>query len=176
MKARYNLKEPGFCRVSFFLHSQLLLKWIFVCLLALSGCAANSTTIDNKKTKPAGRPTVKQQPFSLDIKAEGTLIEVRSGVVSQHQNLIFRLIKIEDSRCAIGVTCIWAGQLLVTLEVSDNQTESLEIKLVRKRKAETVFTFGYGFRLLNVEPHPQKDKTIQFSEQIVQIEIVKIAK
>lgn len=165
VNARYNLKEPGLCRVSL-LHSRLIIKWMMVCFFALTGCTAKSTTVNNNIAKP-------EEQTAKGI-AVGSAVELQAKVVSQYQNLMLRLIKIEDSRCAVGETCIWAGQLVVTLQVTNNQNESVEITLLRKREAETVFNFGYSFRLLNVEPHPKRGKSIQFSEQIVQIEIVKV--
>jgi hypothetical protein len=161
----YNLKELGLCRASLF-RSRLIIKWTMLCFFALTGCTAKSTTVNNNIAKTESR-------IAKGITLDST-VELQAKEVSQYQNLTLRLIKIEDSRCTIGETCIWAGQLVVTLQITNNLNKSVEIKLIRKREAETAFNFGYSFRLLNVEPHPKRGKTILFSEQTVQIEIVKV--
>jgi hypothetical protein len=86
-----------------------------------------------------------------------------------------RLISLEDSRCPIGMKCIWAGQLIVTLEVLNEFEEKIEVKLTRKREPEIAHAFGYRLLLLSVEPYPKKGKDIQLSDQIIQFEITKLA-
>jgi hypothetical protein len=166
------LKELGLCRASFS-SSKISLKFAFTLLMAASGCTANSSTIDKAIPKPAVPSSVEQKPTLLDIDVSGAIVELRSTHDYQFQDLNLRLMSVEDSRCAIGETCIWAGQMVVNLEVSNNQDKALELKLVRKRESEVVFALGYSFRLVNVDPHPQKGVAIQFSDQLVEVEIVK---
>lgn len=71
--------------------------------------------------------------------------------------------------------CIWAGQLIVTLEVLNEFEEKTEVKLTRKREPEIAYALGYRLLLLSVEPHPKKGKDIQLSDQIIEFEITKLA-
>lgn len=63
---------------------------------------------------------------------------------------------LEDSRCAIGVQCVWAGQLRLRVRIDfPNGVVSQELTL---GKAEPV---GPGtLTLVEANPHPEKDKTI----------------
>lgn len=103
-----------------------------------------------------------------------SIVTMRIKQVLTYQDLKLHVVAVEDSRCALGVTCIWAGQLLVTLEVSNEHEEKVEVKLIRKREPEMAKAFGYSFLLLTVEPHPKKGKVIQLSEQVITVKIIKM--
>lgn len=163
-------KEPGIRQVPFS-HNRSLLKLVTLCVLGLIGCSANSNTTINA-TKVEKQANLDHSPMMADMKVGETIAELTSGVKVEHGGLILDLLQVNDSRCPIGETCIWAGQIEVLLRVSGVQLEPTDIKLVRKREANTVFAAGHGFRLLDVKPHPQKDVTIQTSEQTAQIGIV----
>ncbi|KXI27146.1 hypothetical protein [Paraglaciecola hydrolytica] len=145
-----------------------MLKLIFILLMTLSACAGSSTKTVN--TTDIASQSIKQHPAANAEETTETL-ELHFAQVIQFQNINLRLIDIEDSRCAIGVTCIWAGQMVVKLEVSNGKGEPTQIKLIHKREPVVVDVFGYSMGLLNIDPHPKKDKVIQASEQIVQLEI-----
>jgi len=145
-------------------------KFIYIFLIALSGCIADSSTLAATDT---ATPTETQQSSSLTNEELSTVVEINVEQVITYQNLTLRLIAVEDSRCATGVTCIWAGQLVVTLEVSNDLGEQQEVKLIRKREPEEATAFGYSLLLLDVEPHPKEGKVIQASDQIVKLQMQK---
>jgi hypothetical protein len=149
-----------------------MFKLIYISLIALTGCNAGSTTaIETDTGTKVSSQT--QQSLALSNEELGVEITLGSAQVIKYQNLNLRLLAVEDSRCATGVECIWAGQLLVTLEVSNEQGESEEVKLIRKREPEIANIFGYSLSLLDVEPYPKEGKIIQLSDQIVKLHISK---
>jgi hypothetical protein len=143
-------------------------KLIYVLLIAFSGCLSGTQTA----VEPSGdtRPIVSAQGSNI----LDSVISLDNEQVTNHQNLVLRLVDIEDSRCPTGVTCIWAGQLVVTLEVSNEFEEKIMVKLVRKRESEVAYAFGHRLLLLDVAPHPKKDKVIRLNEQTVQLELEKV--
>ncbi|WP_340679575.1 hypothetical protein [Paraglaciecola sp.] len=145
-------------------------KLIFIFLIALSACVASSAITVNSNDVTSQSI---EQPDALNKDATAKTIELGFNQTTQFENLSLRVINIEDSRCAIGVTCIWAGQIVVNLAVSNKNGEPVPIKLLRKRESEVAYVFGYALRLLNVEPHPKKGRVIQLNEQAIELEIVK---
>lgn len=149
-----------------------MFKLIFISLIALSGCITDSSSITETVTDTEISPQIQQSPDLSDV-PHGSVITITVKQIVQYQNLKIRLLAVEDSRCATGVTCIWAGQLVVTLEVLNEKAEKEEVKLIRKREPEVANAFGYSLLLLSVEPHPKKAKTIQLSDQVIKFRIVK---
>lgn len=149
-----------------------MFKIICIFVIALSGCVAGGSTIAETATA-AKSPTQTRQSLALNSQKLGSIIAIRAEQVSTYQNLKLRLVSVEDSRCATGVACIWAGQLVVTLDVSNERAEQIEVKLIRKREPEIAKAFGYNLLLLDVEPHPKKGKAIQISDQVIKLKIVK---
>ena len=147
-------------------------KLIYILYIALSGCIVGSSTI--AETASNTKVSSPQQNSVLSNEGLATVMVIRAKQVLAYQNLKLRLIAVEDSRCAIGVACIWAGQLVVTLEVSNAQQEKREVKLIRKREPEMATAFGYSLLLLGVEPHPKKGNVIQFSDQVIKLKIFKL--
>jgi hypothetical protein len=149
-----------------------MFKLIFISLIALSGCIADSSTITETVTDSEISPQIQHDP-ELPNAQHGSVITIAVEQIVEYQNLKIRLLAVEDSRCATGVTCIWAGQLVVTLEILNEKSEKEEVKLIHKREPEIANAFGYSLLLLSVEPHPKKGKTIQLSEQVIKFTIAK---
>lgn len=87
-------------------------------------------------------------------------------------DLELRWLDFEDSRCAIGVTCVWAGRMAATVEIRRG-TERREIRLSNNLKAEppAASAFGYAFRLLGMEPHPKQGVEVSRSARTLEIGI-----
>lgn len=118
-------------------------------------------------------------PFALDAGSgssgdeDGTQVELRFDETAKHRDLELRWIELEDSRCPIGVACVWAGQIVATVEVARGEEESVELDLVHRIKGPpaTSRAFGYELRLLGVDPHPKQGTTPERSDYIARIEI-----
>lgn len=83
----------------------LLRTALVMFFVVLAGCA----------TDPTGNPG----GVTPTSPAMHTIVLVRGQqVVIADQSLTIGLVEINDSRCPIKVTCIWAGHAAVTLQVS----------------------------------------------------------
>ena len=80
--------------------------------------------------------------------------------------LTFEAVR-EDSRCPVGVTCIWAGDAVVAVTVDDTGgggTRTLvEFHTNPSVDAEAVFG-GYTLRLVGLSPVPREGSTIEVDE------------
>lgn len=82
---------------------------------------------------------------------------------------------ISDSRCPIGVTCIWAGEVVFTVTVSKNDTivssETFKIPPTsytdQERKLLTLEN-GLTLCLYNVMPFPKAEKKIATKDYYLQ--------
>lgn len=103
----------------------------------------------------------------------GTRVELRFDDTTKYQDLELRWLEIEDSRCPVGVACVWAGQILVIVEVSRGEEEPVEIELVHRIKGPPPMSraFGFELRLLGVDPHPEEGISPERSDYVAQIEI-----
>ena len=145
-------------------------KLNFFFLFALTACAGNANNLSKvaKSTQqvPEQSPPVMQQE-------QATIIALHYQQTVRFQNLSLRVTSIEDSRCAIGLSCIWAGQMLVGLDIATDNGQGAQIKLVHKREAQTEKVFGYTLQLIDIEPQPKKGRVTHINQQIVRLHIVK---
>ena len=148
-----------------------MFRVVFILIIALSGCFASNTVI-SKNDLNTSIAVKEQRKLVASNNIPASVITIGASRASSYQDLKLRVINVEDSRCPTGAACIWAGQLVVTLEVSSERYQTETIKLVRKREAEIANAFGLDFLLLNVEPYPKEGKVIQQSDQIITLQIV----
>ena len=97
-------------------------KLVYIFLIAFSGCFAGTQTVAETSSNKGPLTPIQENPTLSSV------ITLGIEQVTNYQNLELRLVDIEDSRCATGVTCIWAGQLIVTLEVSNEVGEKTAVK------------------------------------------------
>lgn len=100
------------------------------------------------------------QPFELALKQTATLPAGSGGPAS------LTLTAVEDSRCPIGMQCIWAGYVAVTLALTDDAAPaqpvriSLHFKDLTRYSADsaavTLNQKSYWLRLLDVTPYPSR--------------------
>jgi hypothetical protein len=61
----------------------------------------------------------------------------------------------EDSRCAVDVQCVWAGEGVVVLRLSEPGREAAEVTL-RTTEGKNAGTYGdYRVSLKNLDPKPR---------------------
>lgn len=125
---------------------------ITILLFVLSGCKKNSGEDD----------------FVLEKE-----LNLKAGEVytAQKDNLTVTVKKITDSRCPIGVVCVWAGEASVWLDVNDGKSWEVVLKTVHQ-PADTVN--NYIFRLINVLPYPVYQVEVPDSEKVVVLQIEKL--
>ena len=64
---------------------------------------------------------------------------------------------LEDSRCPSRVTCVWAGQAIITVRVQqgEGETTSFEMNSNPSLKQDTITYAGYEIQLTQLDPYPQ---------------------
>lgn len=73
----------------------------------------------------------------------------------------------EDSRCPVGVECIWAGQAVIELEIAHDGNPIEIITLISQAGRDELALKqinGYLFRLEKVEPPRTKDVELKQSD------------
>lgn len=134
--------------------------------IALAACSGGN---------PAGPETVTAPEPSATALASGeaATVELRYDQPLVHEDLELRLVEIGDSRCPIGVACVWEGEVGVTLEVVRGSEAPVEVKLTLPARTDRdkAVVQGYLLRLLAVEPHPKYGVTTPREAHVVRLEI-----
>jgi len=79
---------------------------------------------------------------------------------------------LEDSRCPVDVTCIWAGLAEVSLQVAVSGQER-EISLSTSPPENSAVFENYTFLLISVRPVPRSDQTMDRSAYFVTVRVDK---
>ena len=77
---------------------------------------------------------------------------------------------LEDSRCPVDVTCIWAGLAEVSLQVSVSGQER-EISLSTSPPENSAVFENYTFWLILVRPVPRSDQSTDRSAYVVTVRV-----
>ena len=77
---------------------------------------------------------------------------------------------LEDSRCPVDVTCIWAGLAKVSLQVSVSGQER-ELSLSTSPPENSAVFENYTFWLILVRPVPRSDQNIDRSAYFVTVRV-----
>lgn len=147
------------------------IRMIFLGALAASGCYGSPASQD-----PGAAETRSVQTISAE---EATAVmNVRFDEAVTYTNLEIRWLEISDSRCPKGVTCVWAGEVKVTLEVNATAADGIkttELQLTRpaRGKAANDSIDGYEFELLDVDPYPVDRVTPARGDYVARIKVSK---
>ena len=136
------------------------MKPLIVLLLML--CSALLTAQDSTKVE-------KDVPTYIIHSAELCLGET---LIFGNKSFKFKKI-ISDSRCPKGVTCIWAGEVEVLVEVFENGISSGEM-IINKGNNSLAALFGLidlKISKMLVEPYPHIDRKIKPEEYRVNLSI-----
>ena len=77
---------------------------------------------------------------------------------------------LEDSRCPVDVTCIWAGLAKVSLQVAVSGQER-ELSLSTSPPDHSAVFENYTFWLIQVSPVPRSDQTMDRSAYVVTVRV-----
>lgn len=135
----------------------------FICLLGclFVGCSGGATAVVGEPSRGTAESASQRagtaNPETVELKFD-------QAVEVGDLELIWR--DLEDSRCPVGVNCIWAGQIVVTLEVRRDTESALEVKLLRRigEEPEVETVHGFEMRLLGVEPAPTQGTELRRSD------------
>jgi hypothetical protein len=111
-----------------------------------------------------------QEPSALELNQELTL---KTGDIcdSKPDNLSVKVLKIYDSRCPIGVVCVWQGEATVNLEVKSGSVFNVELSTFHD-PVDTVNSFI--FRLIDVLPYPVNGVEVPDKDKKVVLKIDRI--
>lgn len=146
-----------------------ILHFVFVIFFMVSACTGGNAV------SPVTAPEAPDPAVRAMVAEVATVIELRYDETANYQELTLRWLKLEDSRCPIGVTCVWAGQMLATVEITKGNEDPIEVELLRRaaREPEVSHAFGYELRLLGVDPHPKENVTPARGDYVMRVEIAR---
>lgn len=118
---------------------------------------------------------------STNVKAEAPKVvsKLKFGKVITVENLEFKFVKVEtDSRCPSDVTCIWAGEAIVLVDVFENGKKIEQKRLVFSPKNRLKNEIGNLFtsETLNIsgvtiEPYPTSRKKITPEDYFINLDV-----
>jgi hypothetical protein len=109
----------------------------------------------------------------------GREFKLRAGqqVTLKGQSLRIRFAEVkEDSRCPADVTCVWAGNAAVLLEVSIRGRGSKSLTLNTNSRSSLVDENpyrGYKVKLVELNPYPRSNRSIAAGDYIVTLLVSK---
>lgn len=137
---------------------------LILILFTILGCSENKNILPGPETNST---------YKLDDQIK---VKINQNLTIESEGLSVKLLKItEDSRCPSDVTCIWAGQIGVLVNVSQNGKDLGNVNLILgpdKGLAEKKID-GYIIKLVEVSPYPISTKKIEPSDYVITIIISK---
>ncbi len=135
----------------------IILAILFLLLILLLNC---SDSITNPNTPFALSDTVK-------IKYKETVHHEKENISLTFNSLI------SDSRCPIGVLCVWEGNAKIGFKFS-NQNNSVNFSLHTYRNFTRDTTLlGYNIKLISVSPYPHVDYSYSANQYQVEVVVVR---
>ena len=94
----------------------------------------------------------------VDLGAEFKIKNGQQAVI-RGEKLHITLASVNDSRCPTGVTCVWAGDGEISIEVAGKSKKQTVTLHTRLEPREIVFE-GLKIRLVALNPYPRANETI----------------
>jgi hypothetical protein len=92
----------------------------------------------------------------------------------QGSNLTVRFSRVsDDSRCAVDVQCVWAGNAVVHLSLTSTQSAAAEASLNTTLDPKAVTYAGYSIRLVGLKPQPRSGTRITDADYVATLEAAK---
>jgi len=133
------------------------LLWLFA-LTILASCE-NPSNSPLKKSLVLGKPIYLQYQDTLFIESENTWVSFDS--------------LLEDSRCPIGLLCVWAGNAKIGFFFEKDESK-VEFSLDSHKALKNDTTiWGYSISLLSVLPYPHRDSSYLPSDYSAEILVTK---
>lgn len=134
------------------------MKKLHICLLGLALMAMQCEQLPSFEL---------EKPFSLQA---GEQMQAASA-----PDMIVHFTQVtEDSRCPKGVNCVWEGEAVAELVLGKMGTDTLALTYRPGREEAALGrASGYSFRLLEVNPYPEKGQSIEKENYEIVLEIKK---
>jgi len=104
-------------------------------------------------------------------------LEIDRTLIIESENLEIKFLGVtSDSRCPKGTSCIWAGQVIVMVNVWKAGENLGEFQLIDTNDGRVSSTQvgDYEIFLLKVEPYPEINKTINTKDYRITIKVNKV--
>ncbi len=138
---------------------------VISCLVLLSCLSAAG---GNGNAAGAMQAVRLNRPFTLragqQVTVKGTRLRIKFVAVE------------EDSRCPANVTCVWAGNAAVRLEVSPRHGDRKSLTLNTARSSTLPGEsqlLGYKVKLLGLNPYPQSNQKIAPHDYVATLLVIK---
>ncbi|RMA65888.1 hypothetical protein [Ulvibacter antarcticus] len=100
--------------------------------------------------------------FSQDqpVEVPKIVVKVPMGETVQFQKASVNFIKVlEDSRCPTDVTCVWAGQVKILVEVKEKGKAAVQKEILFKGSVDTTLVASEGYKLkgVSLSPYPTSE-------------------
>ena len=113
-------------------------------------------------------PAVGAQTVAVGLKKETS--------VAQTGLRIKFLEMVEDSRCPSGVSCVWAGNAKIRIQVRDKNGTPKTLELNSTLNPQVVNYGRYEIRLDGLTPRPVTDGTVDKNSYVATIEVRRLVK
>ncbi len=116
--------------------------------------------------------------FSEDMIAQlGTNFDMISNQTTTVQpvGIVIHMINMSDSRCPSDVTCIWAGQAKVNLEVRINGNANLLTLTSTAGGMDSKSLGNYVVQLIKISPYPTSKTNIKLSDYVLTLKVSTIS-
>ena len=100
-------------------------------------------------------------------------LRVGEQVLIKETGLKISFSQVEDSRCPKGVTCIWAGNGKVVVQVNEGKAKPIDVELNTMVEPKQNRFQQYSIKLVSLNPYPQKDVKINRSDYVATLVINK---
>lgn len=128
-------------------------------MAALFACHGTAAKPKEPVTAKLGEPVELRQGEAARIASEA--LEIRFEAVAS------------DSRCPRGVTCIWAGEASVRVEVRLGGGEATRYEVKSTKAATPVGDSGFSVRLRGLEPYPVSGRRVDARDYRASLEVIR---
>ena len=114
--------------------------------------------------------------YSVELGEEVSL-KINRSLIVDSENLEIKFLGVtSDSRCPKGVVCVWAGQVIVMVNILKAGENLGEFQLIDTNDGRVSSTKvdNYEIFLLKVKPYPEINKTINTKDYRITIKVNKV--
>jgi hypothetical protein len=126
-----------------------------LCAGVLGGCAGNPT---QPSQLPLGEPF--ELRFGASATLQGGLTIALDGVES-------------DSRCPMDALCVWAGDAVVTVSLSQPADGRAQRELHTDARGSAASYLAYSIKLIALAPYPRSGRQIRREDYVATLTVVK---
>lgn len=106
----------------------------------------------------------------------GQSVRLRPGQIAQVRGtavqIAFRRVA-EDSRCPINAICVWSGDALVRVDVTEGRRAWTEVTLHTDLEPRSVEIGDYRVRITDLQPLPMAGDTVPQSQYTAAFEVTR---